>query len=86
MDFNSIKCKLTFLTIIARSAAELQQILQQNLQPSANPIAPLPKEIPKEEKITARTIEEDVLDSRRESSSPRGVSSSIKIEPNRRES
>lgn len=53
LEFNSIKCKLTYLVVIAKSAPELQSALQGHLQLLNQPIAPLPKE----EKTSLKEIE-----------------------------
>jgi hypothetical protein len=43
LEFNSIKCKLTYLVAIARSAPELHNALQGHLRLLNQPMAPLPK-------------------------------------------
>jgi hypothetical protein len=43
LDFNAIKCKLTYLVVIAKNAPELQLLLQQHIQLLKQPIPPLPK-------------------------------------------
>lgn len=53
MEFNAIKCKLTFVVAIARSADELQTIIRQHLQLLNQPIASLARQ---EEKTSTKVI------------------------------
>jgi hypothetical protein len=53
MEFNAIKCKLTYVVGIARSADELQTIIRQHLKLLNQPIEALPKQ---EEKTSNKVI------------------------------
>jgi hypothetical protein len=44
LEFNSIRCKLTYLVVIAKNAAELQTVLQAQLRLLNQAIPPLPKQ------------------------------------------